>query len=372
MGQFTDAQIRSAAPGYHWESDGFGYRVSSKGTRTFVVNIGGGRKKKLGRYPLMTLAQARQLARNLKAEIQLGKIIPTRTAFEDARKEYLEDCTRRLKAGTVTQYSWCLNQLPFGRKALAEITGRELGKLLKGMGESNREHCHRAWRTFFTWAVEQELIPHSPMEKMGAPQKGKSRERVLTEDELKAIYTWARKLKTPHQRFMWLMLRFGQRPGETIRFHHDFIREDRIVLPSTLVGNKKSREHAFPITRADYSLLKTFPDLDGKLFPPARTHVRGKPCVAMALNQEFRETLLTETDTSGWVPNDARRTLSTLWAETLEVPPHLIERQLNHVSGQISGVAATYNRARYVEQIRPHMERWFAYLESLALSTQAA
>jgi integrase len=368
--RINDAVVRAATTGTIWDSDlkGFGIRTG-KQSKTFIVDIGRGRRKKLGRFnpPFFTSAKARDEAAKLLAEKQLGKIIPKHTAFDDAKKEFLEDCASRLRPSTLALYKWHLGRFSFDRKSVGDITGRDIIKVLKKQTTSNREHLHRVSATFFSWCVRQEIIDRSPMEKMGSATKGKSRERVLTEEELRKIYRWALKLDTPPKRFIWLMLRFGQRPGETIRFQRDFIQPDRITLPSTLTGNKMGREHVFPITKEDYDTILTFPVIDDApyLFPAARSHVRGKPCTTMALNQDFRQTILTETKTDGWVPNDCRRTLSTYWSEKLAIDPHLTERMLNHVSGTISGVAAVYNRARYVDQLRPCVERWEQYLSNL-------
>lgn len=48
-----------------------------------------------------------------------------------------------------------------------------------------------------------------------------------------------------------------------------------------------------------------------------------------------------------------------------ESPPHVIERVLNHVSGEISGVAAVYNRHGYKEEKRQIFERWAQCVERL-------
>jgi hypothetical protein len=49
----------------------------------------------------------------------------------------------------------------------------------------------------------------------------------------------------------------------------------------------------------------------------------------------------------------------------LGVAPHIIERLINHVTGTISGVAAIYNRANYMKEMRDAVtkyEDWFQKL----------
>jgi integrase len=65
-----------------------------------------------------------------------------------------------------------------------------------------------------------------------------------------------------------------------------------------------------------------------------------------------------------WTLHDLRRTFATKLAG-LDVPPHVVERLLNHVSGTISGVAAIYNRFSYVDEMRDAMKRWEERLTAL-------
>lgn len=51
----------------------------------------------------------------------------------------------------------------------------------------------------------------------------------------------------------------------------------------------------------------------------------------------------------------------------LAVAPHVIERLLNHVTGTVSGVAAVYNRASYLPEMRAAIGLWERYLEEKIL-----
>ncbi len=47
------------------------------------------------------------------------------------------------------------------------------------------------------------------------------------------------------------------------------------------------------------------------------------------------------------------------------VAPHVIEKVLNHVTGQISGVAAVYNRHAYTVEMREALELWAEHVRGL-------
>lgn len=58
-----------------------------------------------------------------------------------------------------------------------------------------------------------------------------------------------------------------------------------------------------------------------------------------------------------WTLHDLRRSFATQLA-SLQTPPHVVERVLNHASGTISGVAAVYNRFQYPEEMQTAVQRF--------------
>ena len=62
--------------------------------------------------------------------------------------------------------------------------------------------------------------------------------------------------------------------------------------------------------------------------------------------------------------HDLRRTFSTGLA-SLGTAPHIIERLLDHQSGTISGIAATYNRFHFLPEMRAAVEKWEEHLANL-------
>jgi hypothetical protein len=51
----------------------FGLRVAPGGTKSFIVLLGSGRRKAIGRYPTIKLADARAKAKRILAERTLGR-----------------------------------------------------------------------------------------------------------------------------------------------------------------------------------------------------------------------------------------------------------------------------------------------------------
>lgn len=65
-----------------------------------------------------------------------------------------------------------------------------------------------------------------------------------------------------------------------------------------------------------------------------------------------------------WILHDLRRTATTGMAR-LKIPPHVVDRILNHTSGTIRGVARVYNRFDYADDRRAALEAWGRYIEAL-------
>lgn len=373
MPQLSDVAIRAAKPSPAsftiWDSaiKGFGLRVYPGGAKTFVVLIGPGRRQSIGRYPLISLSDARTEARRILAEKTLGKVRPTYHAFDDARDAYLADCEKRLRPITVRLYRRHLTlHFPFGRKSLGDITPREIVSRLNTLSDRPGEKAHaaRIARTFFVWCASQHLLDRSPMETVARPAAGKARERVLDEDELKAVYSAAYKAQNGFPRLICLLIHTGCRRGELTQLRWAHIAPDAITLPAEITKNKRS--HTFPIGPRTQSLIASFPRIIGNpyVFPSSRKQVRGKPSTVMTGYSAAKRAFDKECGVTGWTLHDLRRTFSTGLA-SLGVAPHIIERLINHSTGVISGVSATYNRFAYMPEMREAVEKWEACLSRL-------
>jgi hypothetical protein len=63
--------------------------------------------------------------------------------------------------------------------------------------------------------------------------------------------------------------------------------------------------------------------------------------------------------------HDFRRSVLTTMHERLNLPPHIVEAVLGHVSGHKAGVGGVYNKAQYDEQKRIALEKWAGHVEAL-------
>ena len=375
MPQLTDSLIRSApfcesGTRTIWDGQlkGFGLRISTT-TKSFVVLIASGRRQTLGRYPLLPLADARKEAKRLLAEKMLGKIRPAHKAYEDAKDAFIADCGKRLRQSTTNLYRRHLTtHYPFARKSVGDITPHQILDQLRKLKPSEKEHAFRIGRTFFRWCVSEHLIDRSPMENLAKPPAGKSRERVLTEDELKAVYRTARKATSGFHRLISLLIHTGGRRSETTHLQWPSIASETLTFKAETRKVRKDQEtdHTIPLTAATKELLDTFPRFDSHyLFPASRSHVKGKPTTVMTGYSAMKEDFDKECGVSGWTPHDLRRTMVTVMCEKLDVLPHIADWIIAHTSNQPSSAANVYNRARYLKQAREALTKWDEYLQTL-------
>jgi integrase len=352
---------------------GFGCRISQGGTRTFIVLIDSGRRQALGRWPLLSLAAARDEARRVLAEKTLGRIRPVHTAFDDAKDEYLAECALKNRPRTVSDYRRLLKRhYDFGRKGVGAISPRAILRNLSGLKPSERHHAFVCGRIFFTWCVRQHIIDRSPMETMHVPARLSSRERLLTDAELVAIYRTALNGTSAFHHIVALLVQTGQRRGEIAALEWAWcdLEKGHITLPASVTKNRRASH--FPIMGATVELLSSLPRFETSpyVFPASRAHVRGKPSTVFngwgKAKDDFDKEL--NGTVAPWTLHDLRRAYSSGLA-ALGVQQTVVEKLLNHISGGTqSPIAQVYNRYSFLPEMREAVARWEAKLEALRRS----
>lgn len=365
--KLTEFSLRAAEPPLSgtvtlWDGGlkNFGCRISAKGTKSFIVLLGSGRRHTIGRYPLVSLADARAAARRILAEKALGKERPGSISYRAAVEEFIEVCNEKNRPGTVVEYRRLLNShFPFGTTKLSEITIGQIEKYLKGLAgrPSEQRHAFVAIKMFFKWSLKRHYILANPCDALFGLPKPPSRSRVLTNDELRAVLLQARAEVGAYGKIVELLILTGQRRGEIAALQWDWINEKErtISLPSAICKN--GREHVFPYGDLAVAVLKTIPRRSPYLFPATKERRIGQPATTFAGWNKPKAALDGRCDIAHWTLHDLRRTFATNLA-ALQIPPHVTERLLNHASGTISGVAAIYNRHAYIEEMRQAVEAW--------------
>jgi len=342
---------------------GFGIRVSQGGTKTFTLMYGARRTlHTIGRVGIISLSDARTEAKRLLAEHTLGRHRPKIINFDDAKIQFLAECADANKARTVYDYTRLLKRFGFGREQLADISPHDIDRRLSKLPSAEKHHAFVVLRAFFNWAHRKHYLAESPMSRMAEPPKPKKRERVLSEDEIKSIYSTASD-KTSFGNIVLLLLLTGQRRGEIAALRREYIddKDRTITLPASLTKN--NRQHTFPYGDMVAAILETLPK-EGYLFPASRNHVRGKPTSHFNSWSKSKTTFDEKCPMKPWTLHDFRRTLRSTWAE-LGILREVAERYINHISGIHSGLDGIYNRYSYMTEMRDAVLRWETHLNGI-------
>jgi integrase len=304
----------------YWDGNGFGVRVSQGGTKSFVVMYGTDRRlKTLGRYPAMTLKTARRAAIEYIASDTPQKRL---NSLSDARTAFLSDCETRLRPATVNQYTFYLNK-----------TDCTTLSALKRDQVDQSPHSIASWKAFYNWCIREELVSKNPF--AFATTKYNTRHRVLTPDEIKAIWSYDH---LPYSDYLKLQILTGQRIGQWKCYT---VTDDTIIFPASIMKGKQ--DHTIPLTDTVAALL---------------------PIPQFAGWSKAKVRIYKHVPLPHWTLHDLRRTFSTICA-SLDIPLHVTERILSHSSGSISGVAAVYNRYNYLAEMRQALTHYEDHIKTV-------
>jgi integrase len=355
----------------------FGVRVSQGGSKTFILKLDNSRRA-IGRYPILSLSEARTEAKRLLAEKTLGKIRPQSITFPEARDLFVAEKERSRKPGTAAEYRRLLSRLPF-KGQLTEITHDEFSRRLETFkARSERDHVLVGSKVFFNWCIKRRYITENPTFGLSV-HKSASRARVLSDDELKAI--WQACEQTAVELFhrgeagqdgnslpahfcaiVKLLVVTGQRRGEIAALRSEYIKDGVCTLPKELTKN--NREHAFPLSATASRIVEscTASRTNGGFLFPAR----GNQGACFSGWSKSKAALDKLSGVTGWTLHDLRRTFRSNLGR-LGVSPHIAERLVNHVSAQ-SDMEQVYDRYTYLPEMRAAVEKYEQFLSAVLAS----
>ena len=373
LNEKTLAALKPAAKRYEVRDithPGFGARVHPNGVKTLFVTIRHGTKQrriKVGVHPRDSLKDAREKAYQAQrmAEEGIDPAYVRRMPDYVLRKvvdEYVEKYARVKTRGWKSARALLMREFvgPYGERDIRKISRTEIVTILDDMvakghnAQANR--CLAYVRRMLNWAVERGILTASPANGIKAPCKEQPRERVLTDDEIARIIPACRQLGYPFGDLFQVMLLTAQRRGEVsgMRWSELDLANRVWHLPSA--RTKNGHAHSVPLSDAVMDILTNLPrfaEADLVFTSNGRTPVSGWGKPVKRLSDDSKVT--------AWTLHDMRRSAASGMAR-LGVQPYVVEKILNHVTGQISGVAATYNRYGYDREKRDALNNWATHV----------
>jgi len=180
----------------------------------------------------------------------------------------------------------------------------------------------RSWLSaYFNYLISEGLLNANPVQGTGKADEGGSRDRVLSEAELRGI--WLALDDSDVSDIIRLLILTGRRSDEIASMNWSELNFDSATLTLPPERTKNRLRHEVPLSQLVLSILRNWwshakDALDAKLNGIAPWHI-----------------------------HDIRRSIAPGMGE-LSILPHIIEAVLNHISGHKGGIAGVLRVAEKV------------------------
>jgi len=354
-----------------WDGElrGFGVRVQPTGRKSWVLfyRTTGGRKRlyAIGRYPELTLDQARREAQRLAAEVQAGgdpveERRQTREAptFADLAEAYLERHARVHKRTARDDEQRIRDHLKpaWGARKADSITRADVAALHRKVGRKAPYAANRLVALvshLYAWGEREGYLSEGhPNPARGVRRyRETARDRWLTPEEVKGLLAALADEPNVYVRaFFWLALFTGCRKGELLAARWADVDLDRGLL--RLPRTKAGRVHYVPLAAPARALLERLPREAGNphLFPGLR---QGDHLVNV--DKAWRR-IRTEAGCEDARLHDLRRTVGSWLAQNGASLP-LIGAVLNHSNPTTTAIYARLSEQASRAALEAHGER---------------
>lgn len=273
----------------------------------------------------------------------------------------------------------------WGHRPISTITRAEVIGLLDDIVDRGApimaNRVLAALRKMFNWSIARGLLEASPCEKVKPPAAEKSRDRVLSDDELRALWLASDALGWPFGRLFQMLALTGQRREEVGAMKWREVSGDMWTLPRDRV--KTDKAHEVPLSPAAVALLDGLPRVEGAGYVFTTTGAKPVSGFSKAkdmLDEKMLAILKKQAEEAGadpqeielqpWRLHDIRRTVASGMAR-LGISLAVIEKILNHTSGSFGGIVGVYQRHEFADEKRRALEAWANFIDRLTAEKPA-
>ena len=357
---------------------GFGLRVSFGGRKAWVVRYHANsrlRRLTLGPFPTLSLAEARDRAKLALLQAASGadpatakRAARNAETFGDLAVEYIEHYAKvRKRTWRADERTLKAELLPeWKHTPLRDLRRRDIRELVQRIAErpapimANR--TLGLVRKMLNYAIVCDWLEANPAALIPKPGIERSRDRVLTSEELRTF--WAATGDEPAPIRAWFRLRLltAQRGGEVMQMRWSDV--DLVskwwTVPSLISKNRLA--HRVPLNPPTVTLLR---ELKAAAKPEAvwvcATKLADKPAVHDAKKSVARIRRRVGFDFRG---HDLRRTAASLMTSS-GISRLVVAKILNHVE---TDVTAVYDRHSYDAEKRAALDLWARQLQRILRS----
>jgi integrase len=388
---------------------GFGLRLSPSGTKTWIYCYrfdGRPRRWTIGRYPAISLAKARGKAKAGERDVANGsdpaeqkQIARAADTFGDLAADFLKRYRKRDGTEKISrdEDERIINQylLPeWKHRKAAKILRRDVKALVSAIAAGDVEQERKPApvmanrvlaliSTIYNFGIEEESVEANPAYRVKRPGAEQTRDRVLAEDEIRALWTALEAEPVVYRAFYRLALLTGQRMGGKRHERGEILwmRWSEIddsthwwTIPATRTKNGIAhRIYLTKTVRAELDALKAYQaekELSSEyVFVTPRSKdepVTGAKHVIRRIKARILKTAEADgtTDSPGldFRPHDLRRTVATMMTSH-GITRETVRKILNHTdSKDITGI---YDRHTYDPEKQVAWETWERTLKGI-------
>jgi integrase len=377
---------------------GLAVRVTTKGTRTFLVQWTDKLTRRKVREPLgvwgsITIEQARSAARVRLGEVAKG-LDPVadrndkRAAAERGKAELALTLDALLSRWADLHLSnrrprYAAEAMRSVRFAFAKQLGEPAARLSRAqtvavldeiVANGNPVTAGRTMayaRACYSWAEKRGMVPQNPFRNLPVSAATTERERVLSNDEVRDIWIVAAATSYPFGPFYQIAILTLQRRDEVAGMRWSELSPDGCtwLIPGARMKNGKPHDvHLSPAAR---EILRLLPRQDGQdlvFSTTGKTPISGFSRAKEALDASVVMMRRGKGRPGGtspalvpWRLHDIRRTgVSTL--ARLGVDSVVADKLLGHQAAKLRGVAAVYQRHDFADERARALEVWSAHV----------
>jgi integrase len=345
-------------------------------TRVLLFNTapagaaGGRRSRRQAIKATLKLGEARKEARAIlgavaKGHDPLAERRKAEAATENSLRSICESYLARegKKLRRVRERQQTLARLVYpklGARQIEDIRRSDITRLLDRIEDENgpvmADRTLAYLRRVFTWHATRSDDFRIPMTRGMARTKPaeRARDRILTDDELRAVWIAAKTMNNGFGPFVQFVLLTACRRNEAAHMRRSEVSDDVWTIPAK--RNKSKRDCAVPLSKAAQAILDALPIINDSdlLF----THTGRRPIAGWT---RFKARLDALSGVTGWTIHDLRRTARSLMSRA-GVNADIAERCLGHVIGGVRGV---YDRHSFLEEKRVAFEALAAQIEHI-------
>jgi integrase len=345
-------------------------------------------KAKLGSYPTMTVAEAREKFRTEYARAGVGRNRQASTGTVEALFQAYVDSLRRdgKRSADIAEYillspkSGAAKAIGANRLAADIMPGDITPHLAaihdRGAGAHanaalayiaaafnfglKAEHDFTNQGASVTWGLK--FNPAAAIRPAGGRRAG---DRFLSPKEFRTVWLWLESYQGRSMLAAALLLKLatGQRSEEILRIND--ARYDRATAIVSWETTKTGVPHSIPLPRQAVPILNRLPANSCGLFFPNRSNP-ALPANYHGLHNVIGKFLSEHPNFEHFTARDLRRTFKTL-AGDAGISKDMRDRLQNHAEAGVS--AKHYDRYDYLDEKREAMARWSAYLDLVIAGT---